>query len=361
MLTIYNGSGGAPVSNKGKIKTEIGAFTVVNQNDTDGDGIVDNIDTQGVRATDGKGKDEVDLMALVVKKPTGMIAGDSVIVTATGPARYFGKSTRETPLGNPLVLGADYFQSGDIKVFFVEIYATSDTLRAVEIEMKYTYDMNKQVATDTVKATGVWVDFAGATAFHTNGQKRHAPDANDETYTGFFDRWSDNLTNFQLGMPPMMTSKIDPLNGKEGYTVSLYNTMEMEYTTRPADVKLQDGGRVKFDITRTIERGQWLQKAGVGEKLTPAGSVSWPLSGFREEANDDLVQSDEDNDPKNQHIYCRDFPGASPALATAADPSGGLVRLVHRMNAQDFVRVTVNGAKLGGNGYQPSRGSELVE
>ena len=60
-----------------------GAFTVANMNDTDGDGVTDNVDVDGVIATPA-GRNEVDLMQLKIARPYRDFEGS---VTLTVPSR----------------------------------------------------------------------------------------------------------------------------------------------------------------------------------------------------------------------------------------------------------------------------------
>ena len=65
-LKIYNGQNAInPVADE-KEET-VGAFTVANLNDTDGDGVIDNVDND-VTAT-ARGRNEVDLMKIIFNKP----------------------------------------------------------------------------------------------------------------------------------------------------------------------------------------------------------------------------------------------------------------------------------------------------
>jgi hypothetical protein len=360
-LDIYNGQGGAVVRDQDE--TTIGAFTVVNKNDTDGDAKVDNADDQGVHAADGVGVSEMDLMRLRVNKPTGFGANDTVTVAVThGAARFFGTNLRENNFGQTLTLNAASFVVNGQPVqsldYWVEIYDTSNTLRDIEITMTYQGQPVK------VNATGIWANFNNTTDFHANGEKRPGLNADNLTYLKFWDRWVSNVTGFQLGQPPMMTSNIDPVTGLPGFTVSLRNMAEFAFTVLPAGVEKEMGDNIQFDVSRTIEARRWAQLTG---QPIDNGTQFATFPAFREAANDDNKNIEEDNEPRNQQIYSLDQPGLgfsiTPAEKAAGDYSGGYARLVQHMNAQEFVRVKLDGSAFhnpSGNGVKGSRASELV-
>jgi hypothetical protein len=339
-LEIYNGQDGKVVRDEDE--TKIGAFTVVNKNDTDGDGLVDNADDQGVHAADGVGANEMDLMRLRVNKPTGFGANDTITVAVThGAARFFGTSLRENNFGQTLTLNAASFTDGGQQLAFrdywVEVYDTAAAVRDIEITMTY------QGQSVKVNATGVWVNFDNNTGFHANGERNHATDADDPTYDKSFQSFGSH-PNFQFGQPPMLDFPIiDPATGSVvAAGIRLMNAMEIKVTPTPAGIGREPG--IRFDISRSVESRYWEQRVADPAPV----ERQWPRKFFpvwRERANDDGGTGDEDNapHPTTGNIYVMDWPGTtfmiSGADYVARNYGGAFKRFIMRMNAQEFVRI----------------------
>lgn len=151
-LTIHNGHGAAqPVPEKDE--ETLGAFTVANLNDTDGDGTVDNGDNTVKKGA--AGEDEEDLMKLIVKGPN---LGRMKVTVVSGNVEFWEKSTKETKIakqGNAIFIdGADL-----PKTLWVEATNHSNVLR--DIELKLGFEAPDGTLTDDldkVKATAVWAE-----------------------------------------------------------------------------------------------------------------------------------------------------------------------------------------------------------
>ena len=135
----------------------IGAFTVANLNDTDGDGVVDADDDQVVplpgSPSPAPGTYEMDLMYLVIKPfsdPNNN--GQKLALTVSGGARLFETSLKGQEIA--LTNGVVEFNLADIqpngKTIWVEATNKSAVLRYISIQLQYRW------AKDTVKATGIW-------------------------------------------------------------------------------------------------------------------------------------------------------------------------------------------------------------
>ncbi|MBX9624123.1 MAG: hypothetical protein K2X82_09970 [Gemmataceae bacterium] len=256
------------------------------------------------------------------------------------------------------------------KDIWVEAHAASAARR--DIELKLTY---KEEQPYTVRATAIWVT---PTAFRTAGPG-YGPgtnDANDKIYIDHLDALAKrrNATDtadeptpgFTFGKPNMLlqpraTWQDNGVVGTAAYQVGLHNIMEVEFTVAPADIGLE--AAVRFDVTRTIGVQSWVQ--GPNDK-TPQQDIRRYFPDFRERANDDAGPDDEDNTPENNHIYSNDTPGFSIPQAVGKsynqflDGQGGLItwnRVVHHMNAMEFVRVKVNGTDFTHDPTSPDKAS----
>src|SRR5262249_19232727 len=98
-LTIHDGQTNAAVDDQDEATG--GAYTVANQNDTDGDGWIDDTEEdwfQGRGVGTAIGQNEKDLMKLIIDKPTNYVAGTSVTITLTERGRsmrLWNESTRQ--------------------------------------------------------------------------------------------------------------------------------------------------------------------------------------------------------------------------------------------------------------------------
>jgi hypothetical protein len=364
-LQIAHGQYGGLMRDPNELR-DVGAFTVVNTNDSDGKDGYDH--TQETPVKDGgpsKDQHEKDLMRLRVNKPTGFGAKDEVTVSVSkGPARFFGTEYRENPLGKEMTLKAESFTQGggSFQEYWVEIYEPSNTVRSVEIQMKY------GAATDTVAATGIWAGFDTPGGFHITGNTPGQWADNKDYRNIFVNLAKRSNGTFKLGMPDPF---LYPTPGKAGwYIIEFGNAAEFDFTTSPAGVERELGGRIKFDLSRSAEDAAYRLFPGKQQYELVADSYHpWPP--FREQSNDDNHKEDEDNEPWNNHIYSFDFPGFTldlPAAPGGGPPANlnpwGWVRVAHRMNAQEFVRVLIDRGDfkhpLSPPAVQGSRASEFV-
>jgi hypothetical protein len=131
--------------------------------------------------------------------------------------------------------------------------------------------------------------------------------------------------------------------------------MEMEFTVQPAgvgNVKIGNRFAVIFDISRQRESTEWDYDNGSWNNTgDPITNGAWPT--LDEMPNDDygnLGDNDEDDTPKNDHIYSYDFPGYN----NVADVD----RAVLRYNFYEFVRVRFDGQDFpAGHSVEGSRAS----
>lgn len=345
-LEISNGQGGAAVG--GLLEEVVGAFTVANLNDTDGDSIVDKDDAVVLPGpylpNYAFGQAETDMMKLVIRPfadPNN--AGQKLTVTVSGPAKLYETSSK----GQAIALnnGVVQLNLGDIqpngKTLWVEATDKSGALRDISIQLEY------RGSKDTVKATAIWAE---RTNFR-NATQNISADLDDP-------RLRKALTHrFTVGGaswgPTMFYSK----DGDGYFVQNVRNGMEMEFALKPSGIGLAArAGGVRFDVSRVIEEGTQTTKNGVVAQVSAHTFPAW-----KDIANDDSDASDEDNKPKNDHIYSTDFPGARPKIPTPNLPNPGPLadRWQMKMNALEFVRILTNGAEFAdqNNSSQGTRAS----
>ena len=317
-LAIHNGQGAAQPVPDNEEET-VGAFTVANLNDTDGDGTVDNGDNTVKKGA--AGEDEEDLMKLIVKGPD---LGRMKVTVVSGNVEFWEKSTKETKIakqGNAVFIdGADL-----PKTLWVEATNHSNALRDIELKLGFeapggqlTDDLDK------VKATAVWAEKISTKK--NNGDALWG-DADDATFKNTFNNIvGDFGINFSAP------------SGNFHYTIGF------EFTVKPSGVGTEPG--VKFDITRQIEKKYWARNgAAVWQKVI----LPWEVFDAADESNDDRNNGDEDVVPKNDHIYVIDGPGLRN--------NGAIGEFVAKLNFNEFVRVSFDGVRPVGENSDGSRAS----
>ena len=340
---------------------------------------VDKDDYNGVLASP-KGRDEVDLMKLVLHKPVPDNGGDVKLTVTAGSVVLWKESTHQNK--HTLTSGSITFPTTDLdKTIWVELTAASVTLRDVTLTLTY------GGATDTVRATGIWATRTGGfrnsnppttlttAAMNSNLGSNQitvaapagfavgdhiiifgpTPKNFDITaITGSVFSLNDVLgtaagagNDVRIGMSREIdkTVMIDSFligGGKLGaahVSPRTNNAMEMQFTVGPPGIGSEPG--VVFDISRQRESYAWRLDLGLGMWFPyPDGKFNGRFPISDEGVNDDTPtnnQQDEFNTPVANHIYSRDMPGLT------TDVAGGSQRLVLRFNMREFVRVKLNG------------------
>lgn len=324
LAQIYSGSSGDGGKQDGKKVSDdaIGAFTVANLNDTDGDGTVDK-DDPIVKGTK-KGRDEVDLMRLVLvpQKPDG--ANKITVTVVKGKVKFWNHSHKEKEID--VTLNAFTPGGGHL---WVEATDPSAELRDIEIKVEY-----KGVA-KTVRATAVWATMTAAA---------HDTKSADDLFKA--DDWKD--------MPSPPKDRVLLFGGtglRPPAKTGVRNLIAIQFTVYPKGVGKEVG--VSFDLTRQAEAKSWDK---TGDKVSK-GLDDPPLSSLAvEEANDDPHPAiDESNIPdEKDRLYVEDPPG--PPSEVANDDV-----FVMRMNAREFVRVRFDGKDHVGDGMSGSRCSSYYD
>ena len=141
-LVIYNGQDGTMVNESEE--EIVGAFTVANLNDTDGDGIVDNNDDI---VTAVNGRNEIDLMQLDIRRPDPDLGGTVNISILSGSVKFWGARTKGVP-----VTTINFATTTLPRTLWVEATAFSKSVRDIVLESEY------RGLKDSVKATAIWAD-----------------------------------------------------------------------------------------------------------------------------------------------------------------------------------------------------------
>ena len=309
-LKIWNGQDAAT---EVADKTGVGAFTVSNLNDTDGDGIIDKDDN------DVPG--EKDLMKLYVGGYAGL-TGQVKLTVKSGSVKFWEHKEKKN---QPVALNANgevFFTipaGGMNKTIWVEATATSGAVRDIEIWEGYQPPQGAlQDGTDKVKATAVWVD-PGANPIITAGNAVPG-DLDDATAIGTF----QNLHDSKFGI-------FNASPGKSQFSYSI----GLEFKVKPAGIGNEPG--IKFDVSRQKETAFWI-KDQVGWFSDPSKTTAFPAQA--DEPNDDNGRADEDNDPTSDLIYSLDNP-----FVPILQPQPPVVpeRVVKRANFKEFVRIRFDG------------------
>lgn len=327
-MRIENGQSGPEV--KPEESKTVGAFTVANLNDTDGDGTVDNKDQVVKRSPpQTTGVNEMDLMRLTIHQPADPNPAP-VTLTVQGNAKLWRLSTKETEFaltnGSASIAPSD-FVNGKFTLW-VEITEASAAQRDVTISMGY------KGQTESVKATGVWVTFS---AFLNTGAT--SPVGMGGKGKRLFD------TRMTEGY----------VLGHTSTTPSCHNLMIIGMVVSPPGM-FERKNVVVFDMSRIKEARVWDTNAQGVRAVDQF--VQFPA--FRDFANVDRNDQDEDNTPDNDHIYSYDGPGM--------DARGNyqfLLRKEANLNFFEFARVLIvrpGRTKFpdNNNGDHGSRASDFV-
>jgi len=345
-LIIHNGlegySGGQEISEQEEESK--GAVTIANKNDTDGDTQEDiNDDDVSVSGTNPPGRNELDLMNLILEEPKPdsigiqkvrirIISGDIKIYKDGPQGKEQSKSNGEATLTQSIsAFQEDHNQNGnnDIK-WWVEARSVSQDLRDIEI----VYEINPENSTkwiecDRVKATAIW-------ALCT--ETKHD---NTDSYAN----WTDIPSNVQ--------TRIDD-SGGFGLRYSpdnrYKNVIAFQFIIYPSGIDAFSD--VKFDLTREIHFLDVWDWDGLPDTTD---SEAWPIN--IEEPNDDTHDTDESDAPSSQnHMYSVDRVGGGPQIKDDA-----FVELTSQNDYKEYMRVRFDGVKPSGESRHGSRCSSYKE
>lgn len=347
-LDIYNGQGSSsspPVPETDQDgdgiedEEDIGAFTVANMNDTNGDGYVDSDNNhRPVTANGNRGRNEIDLMKLVLRKPMpASMTGDVRLTVVSGPCSIWSDSVKTTQITN-LTFPTSNFTSDTI-VWYVE--ATSSTVLQ-GIKLKYEFKPtggSEWLAPDTVSATGVW-----ASCTRICSANKTAVEV--DTYMG-----TDYVTNGGNAR-----AQVNSFNGT-GVAPSgkpYQNAILLEFSISPSNISsIPSGFRPYFDLTRAKEIFAVTWGATGIENVEPCMHFPETLAADGnpqndrdfEYVNDDSSGTDETSEPAaSGYMWVADAPGFPYMFLLGA----------YRGNFDEFLRMGIS-ADPAGNGIVASR------
>lgn len=332
-MDLYDGQNGK------KADPTKGAVTVANKNDTNGNEIPD-VDDGTVTNFNGKGRDEVDLMKLVIKKNTAVDPSQLLLKEISGEFKLWRNSTKTNSFSlnsNGEAFLVDLPFIGNEATLFLEATSTSTSLKDINIQLNR-YNAGSQIVCDNESATAFWFDgivkqSANSTTpiLGTGGtlpdldNARIINNINNVYISVSGNRWGHGLFN-KVAIP---NDPIDNLDKRFGGRILF------EFSVLPA---LADNQKyINIDITRQKKVRSHQMKHGDAAILSDAGNTF----NFPEEENlnnelpnDDGSTIDEDNSLKNNHIYSIDVPST-----TTKQPSD-LAFLVRLMTFKEFVRIS---------------------
>jgi hypothetical protein len=213
--------------------------------------------------------------------------------------------------------------AADGKRLWVEILEPSAALGDITISAVY------PSSSDTVDATGIWVNHGEADTKH---DRTDVPWADAQ---GFFFDFTPTF-----GLVPRNENNTE-----------IRNSIGLQFGLVPSGI--WDQPPVQFDVTRQIESRRWDQVIAGGQwqlQLGPNKINDFPY--IAELPNDDQGQGDEKGPTAQGHMYSKDAPGF--ALDDSEEGRAGV------WNFNEFVRVAINDGELKGNDVKGSQASNMV-
>jgi hypothetical protein len=357
-LQIYNGLAGTG-GQGGMLVPDAeeetkGAVTVANLNDTDGDGLLnpddeirtitpDRDDDDVYAGTTGKGRDEIDLMKLMVNQPQNSNPTDLAILSiesGVDQIKFWGESRKKTSI--PVVDGKIIFQCSQLPAeIYIEAIKTSAAIR--DIKLKLTYGTQS----DVVTATAIWATLVETYMTRDNCGCPLPTNSNDCTCTN--NPLVGNSPNVSYVDIPGIDNGL--INGINNLRVSFDKSRFGKGNLRSDDswyggrvifgFKIEPGSveqmknefKLKFDRTRRIIQRNYVANWGNDGIILKAGMTSSEMNEF---SNDDDGDGDEDNDLTGSFplVYSWDGPSDSRSL--------NYPFLVEKRDFEEWVRVTID-------------------
>lgn len=364
-LDIYNGlydwstntaySGGQLLGSGEKY--DKGAVTVANINDTDGD-LIDDASDDVVEAS-AVGRNEVDLMKLVIRRKGDPVSGNVILELVKGNVRLW----RSPDKTDELVLsgGKVTYAIADLNItLYVEAVNISQALRDIEFHLH-----RDDKVVDKVRATGVyttfersWSDNTTTPLLNTSGAG-NLPTCNHPLAKRFNSIWKpfDSDQRYGFGQLQNHDSNNDGVADKNLY---LGGRILFEFKVYPENAETL----VTFDLARQKKvRGY---KMEYGEStISPFVTIDFPeeMMQDNEKPNDSVNNSTmEDREPNQGLIYSGDRPAT--ALNNKANDEKAAFK-INKITFREYVRVYVEGGPTTPNDFaqnvEGSRASEWVE
>ncbi len=429
-MTIHNGlydwlseprvswSGGQQITEDREVR--IGAVTVANLNNTDGDNLDDgtteriDVEDNDVRRVNNSvvGRNEIDLMRLVIKKsPTLDPAVDGLIKLKqiSGNVKLWWKPYKDslvvmTPIANNLLeFTFDHnndFLGDTMTVMYIEAIGKSLAVRDIEFQLAY------KNQTDTVKATAIWAE--QTRGWYARSKKPTVGMPTDTTNLNYFDEQefihrlskldvAEDTTLYGYGPSAKGPTGLDaPGQGdysNENKRLGGRHLVEYRVYPRGADV-LADSVGIRFDIARQKRVISTTYRSGfstpfVPDQYSPTGQLqlarrkhpylfpwepphpSYPnrhTQRDNEFPNDDGKQNDEDvrlpsstQHPDSMLLYSFDNASNLIKVDGTAGPDIHIAFRITKSTFSEFVRVNFANFPEEGDTLVGSRASGRYE
>lgn len=284
-LTIYNGLygrfGGQKIRDNNE--EELGAVTIANLNDTDGDGLTDSEDDEVTESNIGR--NEVDLMRLDIEAPRRVApACQFVAFRLSSSLRLWENSSKITPVENNRILVSDL-----PKTIYVEAIEVSENIRDLEIVAGLLDENNELVKTDVVLATAMWARIdENYTTRSVLPEPNNSLGIDEEEGSEFIKSINERFVSKDMTRYGQGTSVIKQYTLTDNSQIvedEYYGgRILMGFEIQPSDIIPEiDNYGIKIDITRR-KKIEIEQYNTLGEDLSR--NVDWPEK--LEEANDDF-------------------------------------------------------------------------
>lgn len=316
-----------------------------------------------VVASGTAGRDEIDLMKLVINKPDPDSGGKVTLTLVGGNVMLWQTSTKDKDTEVTLTDGkVEYDTTALPKTLWIEARAVSAALMDIVLKAEY------KGASDTVKATALWV------------QKTNRP-ANQG-----LNPWRVRQAGENSGFPnnPKPVDDLQDISDLSFTRVVITNNIALDGSfygfgtfgkkfspNENEDVKI--GGRIlwefevfphgvydlgaRFDLTRQREWKLWKIIAGVAVPIaTESGKFPWQQNPIKDNElpNDDAIgEGGKQKTPINDHIYNADTPSTA-----ISDPTSAF--LILRANFKEWVRAQVNEEEIT-QPYEQPKGSRASD
>ncbi|MFN0036870.1 MAG: hypothetical protein ACKVUS_17580 [Saprospiraceae bacterium] len=372
-IEIYNGlydwhggnnySGGSMPLSDGE-KTEPGAATVANKNDTDGDGMVDggSGETDVRPGSPALGRNEVDLIKIVIKKvnPSAILTGN-VEIKITGDVKIWTEPWKGMEIPLPYTFPASQL---DETVYLEALEASA--IKGIEVEVVY------NGKSDVAKATAVWV-----TRTQYWRENTSLPIPGPESIGGTLKTLETEFLYKRINNTLISTSG-------NRYGHGEFNRGKLGEDTGPNDKRF--GGRilfefsvfpkeaarvVQFDITRQRKTRTGKHYYAISPNFFPdPKNTDFPNDPSQnkdnELPNDDSDGGDEDNTPNLSFIYSIDPPGtvkkSIPTYKTSGEISDTTIAFkVSKNSFREFVRIQIKPAGFPFKGQDEVFGSRASD
>ena len=320
--------------------TQILGFRGPNQNTIDIDHVLTTDFTGGT--VTHTGRDEVDLMKLIVHRPTAVMPNTNVKLTVvSGNVALWTSPTKGTANAVPLTAGTAEFNvdiiPGGGLVLWVEALSPSTAVRDIELRLDY------MGASDIVNATAVW-----ATQPWGWDDKMSYEQVTD-LFPDIVDTSVGDLVEISGGLGLIPFSAFSVLGG-------VVNVILMQSTVGPPGIGMES--IVSWDVTRQIRFIDWTKVLTTDDWVfDPDTKEDFPL--LAELPNDDDIEEedlDETASPTGEdHMYSIDVPGVVPALTF-----GKSARRL-KFSFREWIRVRFDGAPFSGETIAGSRASDMYE